>query len=95
MTISPSERLDSHKPGPKKGVQIIWLNKRGQDRAVTGSIGALMYLVLLHLGDNSIVKADPLTFCAVAFVLGFADKSFMQMLQNVTRVIIKPGSQAS
>lgn len=61
--------------------------------AVTGSIGALMYLVLLHLGSASIVKVDPLTFYVVAFVLGFADKYFMQLLQNVAMVIIKPGNQ--
>lgn len=61
--------------------------------AVTGSIGALMYLVLLHLGSASIVKVDPLTFYVVAFVLGFADKYFMQLLQNVALVIIKPGNQ--
>jgi hypothetical protein len=48
---------------------------------------------LLHLGSASIVKVDPLTFYVVAFVLDFADKSFMQLLQNVTTVIIKPGNQ--
>lgn len=61
--------------------------------AVTGSIGALMYLVLLHLGSTSGVKVDSLTFYVVAFVLGFADKAFMQLLQNVTTVVIKPGNQ--
>jgi hypothetical protein len=62
--------------------------------AVTGSVGALVYLVLLHLGSASSVKVDPLTFYVVAFVLGFADKSFMQLLQNVTTVIVKPGNQS-
>ncbi|MFZ0996349.1 MAG: hypothetical protein WAO09_10310 [Candidatus Dormiibacterota bacterium] len=62
--------------------------------AVTGSIGALMYLVLLHLGSSSSVTVNPLTFYVVAFVLGFADKSFMQLLQNVTAVILKPGNQS-
>jgi hypothetical protein len=51
--------------------------------------------VLLHLGSTSSVKVDRLTFYVVAFVLGFADKSFMQMLQNVTAVIIKPGNKTS
>jgi hypothetical protein len=63
--------------------------------AVTGSVGALIYLVLLNLGSKSAVKVDSLTFYVVAFVFGFADKSFMQMLQNVTSVIIKPGGKAS
>jgi len=63
--------------------------------AVTGSVGALIYLLLLNLGSKSAVKVDSLTFYVVAFVFGFADKSFMQMLQNVTSVIIKPGAKAS
>ena len=62
--------------------------------AVIGSVGALVYLVLVHLGSASSVKVDPLTFYVVAFVLGFADKSFMQLLQNVTTVIVKPGNQS-
>jgi hypothetical protein len=70
-----------------------WHHCRPLFGAVTGSIGALIYLVLLHLGSASIVKVDPLTFYVVAFVLGFADKYFMQLLQNVAMVIIKPGKQ--
>jgi len=62
--------------------------------AVTGSIGALIYLVLLNLGSKNAIKVDSPTFYVVAFVFGFADKSFMQMLQNVTSVIIKPGGKA-
>jgi hypothetical protein len=63
--------------------------------AITGSIGALIYLVLLNLGSTTAIKVDNPTFYVVAFVLGFADKAFMQMLQNVTNVIIKPGSKAA
>jgi hypothetical protein len=63
--------------------------------AVTGSIGALIYLILLNLGSKSTVKVDSSTFYVVAFVLGFADKSFMEMLRNVTNVIIKPGNKTS
>lgn len=72
-----------------------WHYCRPMFGAVTGSIGALMYLVLLKLGSKSAITVDSLTFYAVAFVLGFADKSFMQLLQNVTNVIIKPGSSTS
>lgn len=61
--------------------------------AVTGSIGAMLYLVLLILGTTNQVKVQNVTFYAVAFVFGFADKSFIQMVQNVTAVIIKPGNQ--
>jgi hypothetical protein len=62
--------------------------------AVTGSIGALLYLVALQLGTKGKVSVDPLTFYAVAFIFGFADKSFLQMVKNVTDVIVKPGKQA-
>jgi hypothetical protein len=72
-----------------------WHYCRPMFGAVTGSIGALMYLILLNLGIKSAVTVDSLTFYVVAFVLGFADKSFMQMLQSVTNVIIKPGSRTS
>jgi hypothetical protein len=72
-----------------------WHYCRPMFGAVTGSIGALIYLILLNLGSKNAITADSLTFYAVAFVLGFADKSFMQMLQNVTNVIIKPGSSTS
>jgi hypothetical protein len=63
--------------------------------AVTGSIGALLYLVLLILGTTNQVKVQSVTFYAAAFVFGFADKSFIQLVQNVTAVIIKPGNQQS
>jgi hypothetical protein len=63
--------------------------------AITGSLGALIYLVLLNLGNTNGVKIDHPVFYVVAFVLGFADKAFMQMLQNVTNVIIKPGTKGS
>lgn len=60
--------------------------------AVTGSVGALMHLVLLKLGTTNPVHVDSITFCVVVFVFGFADKSFLQMLHNVASVIIKPGN---
>jgi len=63
--------------------------------AVTGSMGALFYLVLLRVGSKTPVTVDPATFYAVAFVFGFADKSFLSMLTNVVRVVIKPGNKGA
>jgi hypothetical protein len=63
--------------------------------AVTGSIGALMYWVLLTIGSTTTVDVRVETFYIVAFVLRFADKAFGEMLQNVTNVIIKPGTNSS
>jgi hypothetical protein len=63
--------------------------------AITGSIGALIYLVLLELGSTTSISVDRTTFYVAAFVFGFADKSFTQMIQNVTAVLIKPGNKTS
>ena len=73
----------------------LWHYSRPLFGAVTGSIGALMYWVLLTIGSTAIVDVRVETFYVVAFVLGFADKAFVEMLQNVTNVIVKPGSNSS
>ena len=72
-----------------------WYYSRPIFGAVTGSVGALLYLVLLNLGTTNAVKVDRITFYAAAFVFGFADKAFMQILKSVTDVIIKPGGKGS
>lgn len=59
--------------------------------AVTGSMGAVIYLVLLKLGNTSTVKVDTITFYVAAFAFGFADSAFLSVLKNVTNVLIKPG----
>jgi hypothetical protein len=69
----------------------IWHYTRPVIGAVTGSIGALMYWVLLTLGSTSTVIVRPATFYVAAFVLGFADQAFTELLQKVTNVIINPG----
>ena len=61
--------------------------------AVTGAIGSLIYWVSLHLGSTNTVKVDRDTFYVAAFVLGFSDKAFIELLKNVTDVIIKPGQK--
>jgi hypothetical protein len=62
--------------------------------AVAGSIGALIYLVLLKLGNSSSVKVDDTTFYVAAFVFGFADGSFIQLIQNVTAMLIRPSKKS-
>jgi hypothetical protein len=69
----------------------IWHYSRPLLGAVTGSIGALMYWVLLTLGSTTTVIVRPTTFYAAAFVLGFADKAFGNLLSSVTSLIIDPG----
>lgn len=72
-----------------------WYYSRPLYGATTGSIGALMYWVLLRLGNTGAVTVDRATFCVAAFVFGFADQAFMEMLKNVTDVIIESGQKAS
>ena len=71
-----------------------WHYARPLFGAVTGSIGALLYLVALRLGSTGHVTVNNLTFYAVAFIFGFADKSFLQLVKNVTDLIIKPSKPA-
>jgi hypothetical protein len=70
-----------------------WHYSRPLVGAVTGSIGALLFLVALRLGtkQGASVKPDVLTLEAVAFVLGFADNAFRSLLQKVTDAVIGPG----
>jgi hypothetical protein len=72
-----------------------WHYSRPLIGAVTGSIGALIYWVLLRLGNSGSVTVDRTTFFVAAFVFGFADKAFTEMLQSVTEVLIKPGNRTS
>jgi len=69
----------------------IWHYSRPLLGAVTGSMGALMYWVLLTLGSTTTVTVRTTTFYVAAFVLGFADKAFVNLLNSVTSLIINPG----
>ena len=70
-----------------------WHYSRPLVGAVTGSIGALLFLVALRLGtqQGTAAKPDAITLESVAFVLGFADNAFRSMLQKVTDAVIGPG----
>lgn len=61
--------------------------------AITGSIGALAYYVLLTLGSSGPVHVRDATFYVVAFVTGFADRTFLQMISAVTQVILRPATR--
>jgi len=72
-----------------------WYYIRPLFGAVTGAVGALLYWVTLRLGDTSPVTVNQPTFYAVSFVLGFADRAFVELLQNVTQMIIRPGQRSA
>jgi hypothetical protein len=71
----------------------VWHVSRPVIGAVTGSMGAVIYLVLLKLGNTGATKVDFLTFCVAAFAFGFADSAFLEVLKNVTNILIKPGTK--
>jgi hypothetical protein len=72
-----------------------WHYSRPLIGAVTGSMGALIYWVLVSLGTQKTPVIEPTTFYVAAFAFGFADWAFMAMLQNVTNAIIGPGTAAA
>jgi hypothetical protein len=73
----------------------LWHYSRPILGATTGSIGALMYWVVLTLGSTTTVTVRPTTFFVASFVLGFADKAFGNLLNSVTNLIINPGNSHS
>jgi hypothetical protein len=56
-------------------------------------MGAVIYLVLLELGNKATVSVDVLTFYVAAFAFGFADSAFLEVLKNITNILIKPGNK--
>jgi uncharacterized integral membrane protein len=79
--------------GAWDGTFNTWHLSRPFIGAVTGSMGAVIYLVLLELGNQTAVTVDTLTFDVAAFAFGFADSAFLQVLQNITNILIKPGNK--
>jgi hypothetical protein len=66
-----------------------WHYSRPFVGAVVGGVGALLYYVSVSLGTEGNVEPDPLTFDAVAFILGFADSAFRQLITNVTSLLFR------
>ena len=59
--------------------------------AVVGAVGALLYYVSIELGSSDHVTTNALTFDVVAFLLGFGDKAFRQLITKLTGLLISPG----
>ncbi len=70
-----------------------WHYSRPLVAGITGSIGCLLFYVSLLLGGTSAVTPRVVTFDAVAFIFGFADKAFQEQVTKLTKLIIGPGSQ--
>ena len=80
-------------PGGWDSTFNVWHVSRPFIGAITGSMGAVIYLVLLELGNKATVSVDVLTFYVAAFAFGFADSAFLEVLKNITNILIKPGNK--
>lgn len=60
--------------------------------ALTGSVSCVLLVVILRTATGSSkVGTDPTTFDASAFVFGYAESAFRQLIKTITDVFLKPG----
>jgi hypothetical protein len=62
--------------------------------AFTGGIACVLLLALLHAAAGGHFGEDPSVYDAAAFVFGFAESSFRQLIKALTDIFVKPGSGA-
>jgi hypothetical protein len=63
--------------------------------AASGGVSCLLIIVLLRAaGGTKSPSVDSTTLDAVAFIFGFAESSFRQLIKAVADVFLKPGSTA-
>ncbi len=72
-----------------------WHYSRPLVGAVVGGVGALLYYVSVSLGTKTSVTPNALTFDAVAFVLGFADDAFRELIKKITTLLFGAGKEAT
>lgn len=73
----------------------FWHYSRPFVGAVVGGVGALLYYVSISVGTKNAVTPNALTFDAVAFVLGFADDAFRELIKKVTTLLFGAGNEAT
>lgn len=62
--------------------------------ALTGSVSCLLLVVLLRAGTgNAKITTDPTTFDAIAFVFGYAEGAFRELIKAITDIFLKPGAK--
>ncbi len=69
-----------------------WHYSRPFVGAVVGGIGSLLFYVSVSVGTKNSVVPNILTFDAVAFVLGFADDAFRDLIKKVTTLLFGAGT---
>jgi hypothetical protein len=67
-----------------------WHYSRPFVGGVVGGIGCLLFYVSIMVGSTKGVTPNVVTFDAVAFVLGFADKAFSSLITKLTQLLFGP-----
>lgn len=74
----------------------LWHMIRPLLGAVSGGISCLLLVVILRAATSSTnLSTDPITFDVVAFVFGYAEGAFRQLIKNVTDILLKPGVESN
>jgi len=63
--------------------------------AFTGSVACVLLLALLRAAAGSKVGSDPTVYDSAAFVFGFAESAFRQLIKALTDTFIKPGGSSA
>jgi len=59
--------------------------------AITGAISCVLLVVILRAcNGNAQITTDPTTFDASAFVFGYAESAFRELIKTITNIFIKP-----
>ena len=59
--------------------------------AIEGPIGCLLLLVTIHAASKQASPVEPAFYDAAAFLVGFAEKNFRELITKATQVILGPG----
>ena len=71
---------------------IYWYMLSGVIGAIYGVISYLFLLVIVKVASNQSLNANPEVFALAAFTLGYAQKQFNSLIQEVFDVIFRPGN---
>jgi len=67
-----------------------WHYARPLVGAVIGSIGALLFFVLTEAADRDSLDLNATVFDALAFVIGYREKNFRDLIERAADVFFKP-----
>lgn len=60
--------------------------------AIEGPVGCLLLLVTVRAASKQTASTDDAFYDAVAFLVGFAEKAFRDLITKATQVILGPGN---